>query len=330
MPHAWNDNNNPLVRLLPPVILLQQILGVSCAIGNVSGTDWSVTSACAMPPWHGNLHPTLVDCWSYPPWIDGVAVRLNLVAPWQRLLFIVQFKPSLLPATTTTHSSAPPSSDSSATHHERPMARTFDTTSIKEDSSSADSISSNRVLELWSGPARTLATFTRIGLFGRRWLAEFVINPVTVLYNVVDQPGPLVSAATTSTDTRYTSTAYATNQGHWLRGEERVPVVYRGGGSSGQVNVEIVSYSQAGPGMGKNCLAVCGSNATTILFGRTESHETCGKARRRDDSDNRCCASPGIAPLRFPTLEQVRCYFLISASLIRWRWSDTECGSVQG
>jgi uncharacterized protein (UPF0548 family) len=59
-----------------------------------------------------------------------------------------------------------------------------------------------------------------------------VVNPVRVLYNLVDQRGP---------GTTYTSTAYATLQGHWLRGEERVTVVLR---DNGHVEAQIVSYSK--------------------------------------------------------------------------------------
>lgn len=63
----------------------------------------------------------------------------------------------------------------------------------------------------------------------------YSINPVMVVYDVVDQRGP---------GTTYTSTAYATMKGHFLRGEERVTVALRDG--TEDVEVEILSISRAG------------------------------------------------------------------------------------
>lgn len=64
----------------------------------------------------------------------------------------------------------------------------------------------------------------------------YSINPIMVVYDVVDQRGPA---------TTYTSTAYATMKGHLLRGEERVTVALRDG--TEDVEVEILSISRAGP-----------------------------------------------------------------------------------
>ena len=59
-----------------------------------------------------------------------------------------------------------------------------------------------------------------------------------VVYDVLDQRGPGCT---------FTSTAYATLKGHWLRGEERVTVICRDG--SHDVDVEILSVSKAGPSL---------------------------------------------------------------------------------
>lgn len=75
------------------------------------------------------------------------------------------------------------------------------------------------------GDCQTLATYTRSGPF-------WCVNPVKVVYDVVDQRGP---------SSTYTSSAYATLKGHWLAGEERMTVALR---DDGQVNVQIVSYSK--------------------------------------------------------------------------------------
>ena len=86
--------------------------------------------------------------------------------------------------------------------------------------------SGQNALKVWAGPGgRRLATFTSLRNL-------FCVNPVTVVYDLVDQRGP---------GTTYTSTAYATCKGHWLQGEERVTVAHRDGGA---VDVEIVSYSK--------------------------------------------------------------------------------------
>jgi uncharacterized protein (UPF0548 family) len=88
------------------------------------------------------------------------------------------------------------------------------------------------VQQIWWGPGRRLVTYTCTGL---RWFPKlYTINPVTVIYDLVDQRGP---------GTTYTATAYATGQGHLLRGEERVTVCYRD--TNEAVDVEILSYSKA-------------------------------------------------------------------------------------
>jgi uncharacterized protein (UPF0548 family) len=88
------------------------------------------------------------------------------------------------------------------------------------------------VQQIWWGPGRRLVTYTAVGLSGLPKI--YTVSPVTVVYDVIDQRG---------VDTTYTSTAYATGAGHWIRGEERVTVCHRDADDS--VEVEILSYSQA-------------------------------------------------------------------------------------
>lgn len=94
--------------------------------------------------------------------------------------------------------------------------------------------SGESAVKIWLGPGgRRLATFTQV--FRSRWLPKvYCVNPVTVVYDLVDQRG---------SSTTYTSTAYATSRGHWLRGEERLTVAHR---DDGNVDVEILSYSKHG------------------------------------------------------------------------------------
>jgi uncharacterized protein (UPF0548 family) len=96
---------------------------------------------------------------------------------------------------------------------------------------------SDQIMKIWSGPGRRLVTFTRSGLplpIRFQWMLPclYAINPVAVVYDLVDERGPA---------TTYTSTAYATAKGHLLRGEERVTVALR---DNGHVDVEIISFSK--------------------------------------------------------------------------------------
>lgn len=104
-----------------------------------------------------------------------------------------------------------------------------------------DPIRSNRVMQIWSGPGRKLVTYTTAKGNSEnkvmRFLSKLVppiyaVNPVSVVYDLVDQRGP---------QTTYTSTAYSTLKGHWLCGEERVSVLLRDDQS---VDVELLSYSR--------------------------------------------------------------------------------------
>ena len=88
------------------------------------------------------------------------------------------------------------------------------------------------------GSGRRLATYTETP-FKLKWLPPlFVVNPVMVVYDLVDQR---------ATGTTFTSTAYATMKGHWLSGEERMTVAHRDG--SGNVDLEILSYSRPAPSL---------------------------------------------------------------------------------
>jgi hypothetical protein len=102
-----------------------------------------------------------------------------------------------------------------------------------------DTQASQHVQSIWSGPhsrgSRRLVTFTTLGFSNSKL---YTLNPVMVVYDLMDQRGP---------GTTYTSTAYATLKGHFLRGEERVTVALRD--DSGFVDVEILSYSKPGSGI---------------------------------------------------------------------------------
>ncbi|CAB9499756.1 expressed unknown protein [Seminavis robusta] len=105
---------------------------------------------------------------------------------------------------------------------------------------------SQQVQPLWSGPhtqgSRRLVTFTTTG-FKTRWLPKlYTMNPVMVVYDLLDQRGPA---------TTYSSTAYATLRGHLLRGEERVTVAFRD--DTGFVDVEILSYSKPAGSLKAKC-----------------------------------------------------------------------------
>jgi len=106
------------------------------------------------------------------------------------------------------------------------------------------------VVQIWSSPgSRKLATYTEFGKirFCFSLPSLHVINPVAVVYDLIDQRGP---------GTIFSSTAYGTLGGHWLRGEERVTVAMRNcegalqnnfdrhTRNGGYVDVEILSYSR--------------------------------------------------------------------------------------
>jgi uncharacterized protein (UPF0548 family) len=90
--------------------------------------------------------------------------------------------------------------------------------------------------------SRRLVSYTslplRVPFLSKVWRRIYAVNPVMVIYDVVDQRGH---------DMLWTSTAYATMKGHWLSGEERVTIVMRDGSQA--VDVEILSVSRAGPSL---------------------------------------------------------------------------------
>jgi uncharacterized protein (UPF0548 family) len=103
----------------------------------------------------------------------------------------------------------------------------------EEDFDAFHPTQSDQVQQIWSGPgSRRLVTYTALPSKGP--VRVVAMNPVGVVYDLVDQRG--LDGSTT-----YTSTAYATLRGHWLTGEERVTVALRGNGG---VDVEILSYSR--------------------------------------------------------------------------------------
>lgn len=115
-----------------------------------------------------------------------------------------------------------------------------------------DASDSNRSANAYSSSSslyRSLGS-RRLVSFASKSVTEFLpsflrrriysINPVMVVYDVVDQRAP-------DGQTTFTSTAYATLKGHFLCGEERVTVALRDG--SQDVEVEILSISRAAPGL---------------------------------------------------------------------------------
>ena len=103
------------------------------------------------------------------------------------------------------------------------------------------------VQQIWWGPGRRLCTYTAVPRRASGWIPHlYTINPVTVVYNVVDQRASSTSSPGGGGGTTYTATAYATEAGHLLRGEERVTVCHRDRDDS--VEVEILSLSHAAGG----------------------------------------------------------------------------------
>lgn len=105
---------------------------------------------------------------------------------------------------------------------------------------------------LSSGPGRRFVTYTHV--VG----PVYMINPVTVVYELIDQMGGGgrgLDCHPGGAATTYTSTAYATNRNHWIAGEERVTVIHRKdnhhqhcpSADDGIVDVEIVSFSKPNP-----------------------------------------------------------------------------------
>jgi uncharacterized protein (UPF0548 family) len=94
---------------------------------------------------------------------------------------------------------------------------------------------------------------------------------VQVVYDLVDQRGP---------GTTYTSTAYATCLGHWIRGEERVTVKRNDADDS--VEVEILSYSKAADSvMGKLVWPVIGDMQTQFFIQQLETlHRAAAEASK--------------------------------------------------
>ena len=98
----------------------------------------------------------------------------------------------------------------------------------------------------------------------------YSINPVMVVYDLVDQRAP-------DGETTFTSTAYATLRGHFLRGEERVTVALRDG--SQDVEVEIMSISRAGPGLlGKTLWPFIGKMQSSFFQQQLDHLDHSGRA----------------------------------------------------
>lgn len=151
------------------------------------------------------------------------------------------------------------------------------------------------VVQIWSSPGRRrLVTYAEsklsihIGSRAFRFHCSspslYVLNPVAVVYDLIDQRGP---------GTTYTSTAYGTLGGHWLRGEERVTVALRDCESGAQdgrkatsshrrrdirnggyVDVEILSYSRPSSSfMGRLVWPVIGKMQNAFFLNQLDALE---------------------------------------------------------
>lgn len=134
--------------------------------------------------------------------------------------------------------------------------------------------SSSTAVPIWSGGGRRLATYTRTGPFS--WLSIFAVNPVSVVYEIVDQRGGDHLACTVGQGggCLYSSTAFATCQGHWLCGEERVTVFSRTNEPHAPVDVEILSISKpASSLMGKLTWPLVGRMQNTFFVQQLKALE---------------------------------------------------------
>jgi len=110
---------------------------------------------------------------------------------------------------------------------------------------------SSNVIQIWSpngssidscvesARARKLATYTKINILKRFQglplslpsISFYALNPVAVVYDILDQRAPATSSYAGNSSHKYgstfTSTAYGTLKGHLLCGEERVTVILR-------------------------------------------------------------------------------------------------------
>jgi uncharacterized protein (UPF0548 family) len=145
--------------------------------------------------------------------------------------------------------------------------------------------SGESAVKIWSGPGgRRLATYTQV--LRSRWLPKvYCVNPVTVIYDLVDQRGP---------STTYTSTAYATNLGHWLRGEERLTVAHR---DDGNVDVEILSYSKRGNSVwGRIIWPFVGALQGRFFESQMNALQNVAEEHSNDSDDERQIVSAIVGP----------------------------------
>ena len=138
----------------------------------------------------------------------------------------------------------------------------YTVTPVEEEDSEADTVPLHQCV----GAARRLVSYSakRVAPFLPKL---YSVNPVMVVYDVVDQRGP---------STTFSSTAYATMKGHLLRGEERVTVTLRDG--TEDVEVEIVSVSQAGQSMkGKAVWPFIGKMQSTFFESQMDFLQRIGR-----------------------------------------------------
>jgi uncharacterized protein (UPF0548 family) len=125
----------------------------------------------------------------------------------------------------------------------------------------------------------------------------YAVNPVMVVYDLVDQRAP---------GTTFTSTAYATLKGHWLQGEERVTVALRDG--SEEVDVEILSISRAGPSLwGKAIWPFVGDMQTKFFEQHLDHLARTAGATVMNASDDESLTASRLVPKNVPSSAGAGC-----------------------
>ncbi|KAL3794751.1 hypothetical protein HJC23_012761 [Cyclotella cryptica] len=116
-----------------------------------------------------------------------------------------------------------------------------------------------------------LATFTEIR-FPRPFKSLFIVNPVHVVRERRDVKRQVDNCV-------FSSTSYATLQGHLLAGEEKVTVIWRNGAGN-EVDVEIVSCSRSAPSLaGKAIWPLIGRMQKQFFLAEMDHFDSIAKAQ---------------------------------------------------
>jgi uncharacterized protein (UPF0548 family) len=162
---------------------------------------------------------------------------------------------------------------------------------IEEDDTIPNSDNNSGVYRSLGPSSRRFVTYTTSKLMAAFRRQLYAVNPVMVVYDLVDQRAP---------GTTFTSTAYATLKGHWLRGEERVTVALRDG--SNEVDVEILSISRAGPSLwGKTLWPFVGNMQTKFFEQHLDHLARTGAAVMNSSCDDKSIALPSAVYVTAPS-----------------------------